>query len=156
MQIHQLSKPKHLKTSRRVGRGGKRGTYSGRGVKGQKSRAGHKIRPAIRDYILRFPKLRGMTRKSNVSPYGSAQKTKTPIFTVTVSQLERVFTQGASVSPQSLVRKNVVKRYKGRMPKVKILSNGDLKKPLTVKGVECSEQARVKIEQAGGTVQSNE
>lgn len=156
MQIHQLSKPNHLRTSRRVGRGGKRGTYSGRGVKGQKSRAGHRIRPAIRDYILRFPKLRGMTRRSNVSPYGSAQKAKTPIFTVNVSQLERVFSPNASVTPQSLVRKGVVKRYKGRMPRVKILGNGDVKKALTVKGIACSQQARTKIEHAGGAVQSNE
>jgi len=40
MQLHQL-KPNHKKKSRkRVGRGGKKGTYSGKGMKGQKSRAG--------------------------------------------------------------------------------------------------------------------
>ncbi|MEK7766279.1 MAG: uL15 family ribosomal protein, partial [bacterium] len=47
-----------------MGRGGKRGTYSGRGEKGQRKRAGHRIRPAARDIILKFPKLRGIKHKS--------------------------------------------------------------------------------------------
>ena len=63
MQLHQLQ-PKHKnKTKKRIGRGGKRGTYSGRGQKGQKSRAGHRIRPAERDLIQRLPKLRGFKFK---------------------------------------------------------------------------------------------
>ncbi len=52
------------KSKKRVGRGGKRGTYSGRGIKGQKSRAGRKMRPAIRDLIQRTPKLRGVGDKA--------------------------------------------------------------------------------------------
>lgn len=60
MQLYQL-KPDHArKTDKRVGRGGKRGTYSGKGTKGQHSRAGHRIRPAERDFIQRLPKLRGV------------------------------------------------------------------------------------------------
>ncbi len=60
MQLHQL-KPTHpLSSSKRVGRGGKRGTFSGRGTKGQHARAGHRIRPAERDFIQRLPKLRGV------------------------------------------------------------------------------------------------
>lgn len=59
MQLHELQ-PKHkLKKQKRIGRGGKRGTYSGRGIKGQKSRAGRKLKPAIREFIKRYPKLRG-------------------------------------------------------------------------------------------------
>lgn len=59
MQLHEIS-PTHRNTAkRRVGRGGKKGTYSGRGIKGQKARAGHKIRPALRDFVLKLPKLRG-------------------------------------------------------------------------------------------------
>src|SRR4030043_532865 len=53
-------KPKHkLKKKKRVGRGGKRGTYSGKGIKGQKSRAGRKMVPVIRELIKKYPKLRG-------------------------------------------------------------------------------------------------
>lgn len=73
MQLHTL-KPLHSgRSKKRIGRGGKRGTYSGRGQKGQKSRAGRKIRPAMRDLIQRIPKLRGAgnrrkSRKSNIRP----------------------------------------------------------------------------------------
>ncbi len=66
MQIHQI-RPIHKKKDRkRVGRGGKRGTYSGRGMKGQKSRAGAKFEPIIRSLIKRYPKLRGYRFKSKV------------------------------------------------------------------------------------------
>lgn len=59
MQLHQI-KPSHkLKTKKRIGRGGKKGTYSGKGMKGQKSRAGAKIRPELRDFIKKIPKVRG-------------------------------------------------------------------------------------------------
>ena len=57
--MHEL-KPEHKnKKSKRIGRGGKRGTYSGRGVKGQKSRAGRKFQPIIRELIKKYPKLKG-------------------------------------------------------------------------------------------------
>lgn len=64
MQLHQL-KPDHSGMSKkRVGRGGKRGTFSGKGTKGQHARAGHRIRPAERDFIQRLPKLRGVGNKA--------------------------------------------------------------------------------------------
>ena len=59
MQLHQLQGRKPTDKKTRVGRGGKRGTYSGRGVKGQRSRAGARIRPEIRDFIKKLPKMRG-------------------------------------------------------------------------------------------------
>jgi large subunit ribosomal protein L15 len=58
MQLHEIKGLKN-KEKKRVGRGGKRGTYCGRGIKGQKARAGAKIRPALRDFIKKIPKLRG-------------------------------------------------------------------------------------------------
>src|SRR3990167_719360 len=58
MQLHNVVSSNN-KSRKRVGRGGKRGTTSGRGTKGQKSRSGHRMRPAIRDLILRLPKRRG-------------------------------------------------------------------------------------------------
>ena len=62
MQINQLS-PKHKeKRKKRIGRGGKKGTYSGKGMKGQRSRAGRKMAPIIRELIKRYPKLRGYRR----------------------------------------------------------------------------------------------
>ncbi len=64
MQFHTLkSKTKRTK-SRQVGRGGKRGKTSGKGTKGQNARAGRKKRPELRDFIKRFPKLRGRGKSS--------------------------------------------------------------------------------------------
>ncbi len=59
MQLHELQPNHYNKEAKRIARGGKRGRTSGRGQKGQKSRSGRKIRPAIRDFVQRLPKLRG-------------------------------------------------------------------------------------------------
>ena len=67
MQLHQISPIQKQKTKKRVGRGGAHGTFSGRGVKGQKSRAGAKIRPAWRDLIKQIPKKRGYRFKPALS-----------------------------------------------------------------------------------------
>src|SRR4030043_96678 len=64
MQLHQVKPTHRQKNKKRGGRGGKRGTYSGKGIKGQKSRAGHKIRPEIRDFIKKIPKRRGYRFKA--------------------------------------------------------------------------------------------
>ena len=74
MQLHELRPVHKNKSKKRIGRGGKRGTYSGRGMKGQKSRAGRKIRPAIRDLIQRTPKLRGA--KDTHAHYRKVKKAK--------------------------------------------------------------------------------
>src|SRR3989344_7528452 len=59
MQLHTLSSRTKNKKNPPVGRGGKRGKTSGRGGKGQTARAGHKIRPEVRDLIKKIPKRRG-------------------------------------------------------------------------------------------------
>jgi len=56
MQLHQLKQNIKGRKPRRDGRGGKRGTYSGRGEKGQHSRAGAKMPPIIREIIKRGDK----------------------------------------------------------------------------------------------------
>jgi len=75
MQLNQL-KPAHKpKTRKRVGRGGGHGTYSGKGQKGQKARAGTKFQPAIRYLIKRYPKLRGYRYQK---PIGKTVKKSKP------------------------------------------------------------------------------
>jgi len=64
MQLHNLAPRTKSKKSVQVGRGGTRGKTSGRGTKGQNARAGRKKRPEIRDFIKRFPKLRGRGKNS--------------------------------------------------------------------------------------------
>jgi large subunit ribosomal protein L15 len=142
MQIHEL-KPNHKrKTGKRIGRGGKRGTYSGRGVKGQKSRAGRKMVPSIRQLIKKYPKLRGYRFKSI--------KQKPEI--INLETLEKNFEKGELASPKILIEKKLISKIKGRIPKVKILSKGKLTKKLIVKDCLISKSAKEKIEKAGGLV----
>ncbi len=130
--------------SAQVGRGGKRGKTSGRGTKGQKARAGHKIRPEIRDMIKRLPKLRGRGKSTFKS---FAEK---PL-AVNLSALS-VFSAGEKVTPSTLIAKGVISTYKGRVPSVKILGNGEISTKLTFADCTVSASAKEKIEQAGGNI----
>lgn len=67
MQLHELQPTYENKSRRRLGRGYTRGKKSGKGQKGQRSRAGRSIRPAERDLIQRLPKLRGFKNKPRVT-----------------------------------------------------------------------------------------
>ena len=125
MQFHQLVKGTKFRKSHRIGRGGKRGTYSGRGIKGQKARAGAKIRPAERDIIKKIPKLRGYKFKSF--------RQKPAI--VNLDDIMKKFNEGDIISPVNLLGAGLIVKIKGRMPEVKILGRGELKKRLTFKGV---------------------
>lgn len=111
MQLYQIKPIHRKKNKKRIGRGGKRGTYSGKGIKGQKSRAGHKIRPEIRDFIKKIPKQRGYRFKTF--------KSKPEI--VNLINLEKHFNEGEKVNPETLLEKKLISRIKGRIPEVKIL-----------------------------------
>jgi large subunit ribosomal protein L15 len=108
MQAHTLRKNNKTKTKLRRGRGGKRGTFSGRGIKGQKARAGHKIRPQVRDLIVKMPKRKGHAHSSR------------PRNEVSVStfQIKRVFKSNDAVNPKSLLQHNLIKRVHGKLPQV--------------------------------------
>jgi large subunit ribosomal protein L15 len=121
-----------------VGRGGKRGTTSGRGQKGQKARAGRRIRPAERDILLRLPKLRGVKNKPHLPPAR----------VLNVGDLAR-WVEGKELSPEILLKKGFLKNRKER---VKILGGGDLKIAVNVTAIKVSASAKAKIEKAGGTV----
>ena len=143
MQLHTLQPTYRLKGKRRVGRGGKRGTYSGRGMKGQRARSGAKLRPALRDFIKRIPKLRGVKMSS-----------ARPVFiqVVNIGMLNNRFSDGEKVTPQVLLEKKVIRRIKGNAPDVKILGDGALSKRIIIEGCMVSEGARTKIEKSGGVV----
>src|SRR3990167_488832 len=105
MQIHEVKSKTQFKTKKVVGRGGKRGKTSGRGTKGQKARAGHRIRPAIRDVIKKIPKRRGEGVSRN--------RFSTPALNfaiINVSELSTVFASGDKVNPKTLLAKGLLKR----------------------------------------------
>lgn len=134
MQFHHIQPQTHFRDARRIGRGGKRGTTSGRGTKGQKSRAGHKIRPALRDIIKKIPKKRGYKFHS------FRQKPEV----INFQALEKHFRDGDEVTPETLLKKGIVRRRKGKLPKIKILAGGVLKKRLVFKDVAMSRSAALK------------
>jgi len=142
MQLHELKPIHKFKKPKRVGRGGKKGTYSGHGVKGQKSRAGKKLKPIIRELIKRYPKLRGYRFKS--------KKEKPTILNLEI--LEKKFNTGEKVAPEILLEKRIIRKIKGRMPKVKILGKGEVTKKLIIEGCQLSKSAKEKIEKAGGNI----
>lgn len=142
MQLHELKPTHKRKKHRRVGRGGKRGTYSGRGMKGQRSRAGRRFHPIIRQIIKRYPKLRGYKFK------GIKQK----IAVINLDILEKKFQSSEVVSPKTLLEKRLIRRIRGRVPQVKILGRGELTKKLIIKNCQMSKGAIEKIEKSDSTI----
>jgi len=146
MQLHEIKSIHRKKHRRRVGRGGKKGTYSGRGMKGQKARSGARFKPIIRELIKRYPKLKGYRQNSKFKN----QKSKIAVLNLEI--LGKKFQSVEIVTPKVLIEKRLVRRIKGRIPKVKILGKGEIDKTLNFENCEISESARKKIEKAGGTI----
>lgn len=145
MQIHELKRKTKNKRSIQVGRGGTRGKTAGRGTKGQLARSGRKLRPELRDIIKKLPKLRGRGKNSFLSIQTKPQ-------TINLADIEKNFSAGEKVSPATLATKGIVTHYKGRKVEVKILSNGELTKSVSIVGCLTSEKAKEAIEKAGGSV----
>jgi len=142
MQIHEVSTTK--KTKKRIGRGGKRGTYSGKGMKGQKSRSGGNVNPLFEggrtSLIQKMKKNRGFK-----SPH--AKKV-----TISLTRLESLYNDGDTVSIATLVEKKVLRaktvRYGAR-----IVATGDITKKVKIDGkIGITKIAQEKIEKAGGEI----
>lgn len=144
MQLNTLQRKTAQKAPKRVGRGGGRGKTSGRGTKGQKARAGHRIRPDVREKLKKLPKRRGYQFKS----------IQAKALVINVSALETAFAAGETITPKSLIERGLVRVRKAAAtaPIVKILGTGELTKKITVSGCEVSASAKQKIEKTGGSV----
>lgn len=142
MQIHQL-KPKHYnRAKKRVGRGGRKGTYSGHGMKGQASRAGRKMVPIIREFIKRYPKLKGY-RRFVLDDFSAV---------VNLDVLDKNCKDGETINPENLIKKGLVSKMNGKAPKIKILGTGKLAKKLIFENCKFSAKAKEAVEKAGGTI----
>lgn len=142
MQLHQLKPAHSRRPKKRIGRGGKKGTYSGRGVKGQNARAGAKFKPLVRELIKKYPKLRG---------HGFNTKIKNFVI-VNIRSAQNKFKENDKITPQLLVDKKIVRKIKGKVPEIKILAEGEIKKALNFEGFQFSKKAKEKIEKAGGQI----
>ncbi len=140
LSLHTLSPYRGSRKSRlRVGRGGKRGTTSGRGTKGQRARSGGRNKLAykgMRHLLLQTPQLRGQ-----------ANKHKEKYVCVNIGKLDALFDDGARIGAKSLISRGVI-RHAGRG--LKILSDGELTKNFEISAHKFSTAAKEKIEKAGG------
>ncbi len=148
MRQNNIAPPPGARQARkRVGRGNAsgHGTYAGRGLKGQKSRSGGKMRPGFEGgqlpLIKRLPRKRGFT---NIF--------RKEYSTVNLDKLN-IFEAGSEVTPEKLHAAGLVKTL--RHP-VKILANGEVSRAVTVKANRFSAAAKAKIEAAGGKAEEVE
>ena len=152
VNLSNLKPAQARKDRKRVGRGlgSGKGRYSGRGIKGQKSRSGsHAIRAGFEGgqmpIDMRLPKLRGNT-SADAMPIGPFRTYSQP---VNLRDLEERFEAGAEVNPETLKASRLIRKVS---VDVKILGIGELSKALSVSAHGFSKSAREKIEAAGGTV----
>ncbi|KAA1301630.1 MAG: 50S ribosomal protein L15 [SAR202 cluster bacterium] len=146
MQNHTLSSAgSKTRKRKRIGRGDAsgNGSYSGKGMKGQKSRSGGGVRPGFEGgqlpLIKRLPSLRGFT---NIF--------KTQYHAVNLDTILKMYPNGGDVSPGTLVETGVLKDQK--LP-LKVLGRGEINVNLKVSAHKFTKSAKEKIETAGGTIQ---
>lgn len=148
MQTNQLKRNSKNRKGIKVGRGGKRGKTSGRGTKGQKARAGRKLRPEERDTIKKIPKLRGYGKNRAMTVDGTIDDAAA----INLSKLQARYNDGETVNMTTLFEKKIISKKGGKLPRVKILSVGEISKKLTIEKLPLSAVAKEKIEKAGGSV----
>jgi len=152
LSLSSLKPAQARKDRKRVGRGlgSGKGRYSGRGIKGQKSRAGSHKMPAGFEggqmpIDMRVGKLRGNT-SADAMPIGPFRTYSQP---VNVGDLQARFDAGAEVTPEALKAAGLIRKVS---VDVKVLGEGDLTAKLAVSAHGFSKSAVEKIEASGGTV----
>lgn len=137
---------KSRRRSKRVGRGNNAsdpGTYSGRGMKGQRSRSGGKkglkIR-GLRSNLRSMPKLRG---------FGFNKRKSLIIEPISLKDLENKFKENEIIDLAKLVKSGLIKKKDRR---VKILAQGKITKKLTIKAHQFSKAAEKAIKKVGGKI----
>jgi large subunit ribosomal protein L15 len=152
LNLSNLKPAQARKARKRIGRGlgSGKGRYSGRGIKGQKSRAGSHKMPAGFEggqmpIDMRLGKLRGNT-SADAMPIGPFRTYNQP---VNVADLERLFKAGDEVTPDTLKAAGLIRKIS---VDVKVLGQGELTTKLSVTAHSFSKSAVEKIESAGGSV----
>jgi large subunit ribosomal protein L15 len=141
LTLHTIKPAKGArKSGKRVGRGlSKGGSYSGRGVKGQRARSGGRAglqKKGIRRVMLALKKSRGFK-----SPYAKPS-------VVNVGAIAAAFPDGAKITPRTLLQKGLIPAE----GTVKVLGDGAIAIKVIVEGCTVSAAAKEKIEKAGGSI----
>lgn len=144
MSLFQL--PKVTKRKRLLGRGhGKGGGKSGRGQKGQKSRAGYSSKAGFEGgqtpFYMRFPKGRGVKQ---INPSQIVKPIAITIVTIAS------FKSGSIVGPGQLRKAGYLTSKKDT---VKLIGSGKIEGSYTIRVHYATKNAKAAIEKAGGTVE---
>ena len=141
MKLHELSPvagSTHVGKRKGRGVGTGNGKTGGRGPKGQHARSGGKVRIGFEGGQM--PLVRRIPKRGFANVYAK------PLTAINVAALN-VFEDGTVVDAAVLVEKGIISNCPYGL---KVLSNGNLTKMVTVKAAAFSEAAKAKIEQAGG------
>lgn len=146
--LHNLAPaPGAHRNRKRLGRGPGSGTgkTSGKGHKGIKARSGHHGPGGGKPHFEggQMPLTRRLPKRGFTNPFRRESQV------VRLDDLARV-ASGAEITPASLADAGLIKLRKGP---VKLLANGEITQPVTVRGVKTSAGAREKIVAAGGRVE---
>jgi large subunit ribosomal protein L15 len=144
MNLNDVHRGVHKnKPRKRIGRGAGsgHGKTSGRGHKGQRSRAGYSAHPTFEGGQM--PLVRRIPKR------GFHNRWAPTVAVVNLQDLQKHFDDGAEVNPQTLKASNLAR---GRYDLLKVLATGELTKRLTVSAHKFSRQAVQKIQQAGGQI----
>lgn len=139
--LHNLRPaPGSKRQPKRVGRGNSsgHGTFSTRGAKGQKARAGGRrglIKFAVKGMVMRMPKRRGFT-----SPH-------IKMASVDLTRLLKVFSESQNITPAQMVKFNLVSTIRYG---VKVIGQATITKPVTIQAHGFSQAAASAITRAGG------
>ena len=129
------------KTRKRVGRGGNRRLYAGRGMNGQNSRSGGGVRVGFEGgqtpLLRRMPKLKGFRNINRVE-----------YFALNLGTIDKLFKDGDTVDAEALVKIKLLKKPQ----RIKLLGNGELTKKLTINVELASASALAKVKKAGGSL----
>lgn len=145
MQINTLKLKNKRKKKKIIGRGGKKGTYSGKGNKGQKARSGAHVNPLFEggrstliDHLKKAKGFKSLRTQSAV---------------VRVEKLEKKFKDGDEISKASLVKSGLINKVQAKTD-VKILGKAELKYKFKISGdILLSLSVKESIERAGGTIE---
>lgn len=145
MQINTLKLKSSKRKRKTIGRGGKKGTYSGKGNKGQKARSGCKINPLFEGgrstLVDHMKKKKGFKSIAN------------KVVIVKLSDLEKKFKAGDSVNAEKLAEVKLIKKVQATS-KIKILGKAEIATKLTIaKEIMLSASVKAAIEKAGGKVE---
>jgi large subunit ribosomal protein L15 len=144
MQINTLQLKNKKKKRKTIGRGGKKGTYSGKGNKGQKARSGAHVDPLFEggrstliDHMKKKRGFKALDKK---------------LATVSLFKLENKFEDGAAINKEALIKSKIVDKIDAEKG-IKILGGDKITKKFTIaKEIKISVSAKAAIEKAGGKI----